>query len=114
MFPPVNRVRLPVGIGTPLLHPNMAQIYREWVLQSRAALAHEDTGADAAAALRKIIEDIVLAPGSDGRLGIVVKGELARLLAVTVPAGEAEEFRQRVSLVAGARGQSDMLEWVAA
>jgi hypothetical protein len=81
------------------------------VLQSRAALAHEDTSQDAAAALRRIIEDIILTPGSDARLGIVVKGELARLLAVTVPADQAEEFRQRVSVVAGERNQHYLQLW---
>jgi hypothetical protein len=62
------------------------------------------------AALRKIIEDIVLTP-EQGQLGILVKGELARLLAVTVPADQAEEFRERVSLVAGASNRRYLQLW---
>ena len=63
----------------PLLHPDMGKLYREWVVESRAALAHEDTSNEAAAALRKIIDRITLTP-ENGKLGIVVQGELARLL----------------------------------
>ena len=68
----------------PLLHPDMGKLYREWVVESRAALAHEDTSNEAAAALRKIIDRITLTP-ENGKLGIVVQGELARLLSVASP-----------------------------
>ena len=44
-------------------------------------------------------------------MGIVVKGELARLLAVTVRADQAEEFRQRVSVVAGACNRRYLQLW---
>ena len=84
----------------PLLHPNMGALYKQWVLDTRRALSDKDASRDAAAALRKIVDKVVLTP-ENGKLGIIVHGELARLLAVTVPAGEAEDFEKRVSVVAG-------------
>ena len=84
----------------------MGKLYQEWVVESRVALAHEDTSNEAAAALRKIIDLITLTP-ENGKLGIVVQGELARLLAVSAPRDQAENFERCLQMVAGARYHLD-------
>ena len=46
----------------PLLHPNMADLYREKVTQLARALEHEESRTGAAEALRGLIDAIVLTP----------------------------------------------------
>jgi site-specific DNA recombinase len=50
----------------PLLHPNMADVYRAKVEELRAALEREDSRAQAAEAIRALIDGIVLTPDGDG------------------------------------------------
>ena len=63
----------------PLLHPNMADLYREKVTQLARALQHEESRAEAADALRGLIDAIVLTPQGD-TLGIELQGNLAAML----------------------------------
>ena len=52
------------------------------------------------AALRKMVEEIVLTPEGD-TLGIVLKGDLAAMLAAASPQAEAEDLQRQVKMVAG-------------
>lgn len=63
----------------PLLHSNMADLYREKVLHLARALQHEESRTEAAEALRGLIETIVLTPQGDV-LGIELRGNLAAML----------------------------------
>ena len=63
----------------PLLHPNMADLYREKVTQLARGLEHEDSRAEAAEALRGLIEAIVLTPEGEA-LRIELHGNLAAML----------------------------------
>jgi site-specific DNA recombinase len=50
------------GEPLPLLHPGMADLYRESVTRLAEALEHSDTRSEAAEAIRGLIEGIVLTP----------------------------------------------------
>ena len=63
----------------PLLHPNMADLYREKVTQLARALEHEESRTGAAEALRGLIDAIVLTP-QETELKIELQGNLAAML----------------------------------
>ncbi len=64
---------------TPLLHVGMAEIYRQKVMNLRAALEQEDARPRAVEALRGLLEAIIFKPEGN-RLGITVQGNLAAML----------------------------------
>ena len=64
----------------PLLHPNLAEIYRRKVAELHVTLNHDDSRAEAADIIRSLIDEIVLTP-ENGELRIDLKGELAPILA---------------------------------
>ena len=66
----------------PLLHPNMAVVYRERVEALHKALGHEDSRAAAGEVLRSLVKEIILTPGKDGELALEVSGDLAGILHV--------------------------------
>jgi site-specific DNA recombinase len=77
-------------VPVPLLHPNMADVYRAKVEELRACLEREDSRAQAAEAIRALIEGIVLTPEGDG-LKIVLKGNLAAMLGAAQNAKRSPE-----------------------
>ena len=101
----------------PLLHPNMADLYREKVTQLARALEHEESRPGAAEALRGLIDAIVLTP-RETELKIELQGNLAAMLkaaqaqttgASLAPLGRWESERSsddddlvQIMLVAGA------------
>ncbi len=84
----------------PLLHPEMGKLYRDWVIDARDGLRHADRRSGAMTALRKMVEEIVLTPEGE-TLGIVLKGDLASMLAAASPRSDSEDLRRQVKLVAG-------------
>jgi site-specific DNA recombinase len=65
----------------PLLHPEMAQLYRAKVQNLAKGLEQPDCRTEATEALRGLVDGIVLTPRPDGReLGIELKGNLAAML----------------------------------
>jgi hypothetical protein len=84
-----------VDESPPLLHPEMAKIYREKVTQLARALQEPDTRSEATEALRGLVDAIILRPDQAGdMLQIELRGNLAAMLGATV--------QTQVSLVAGA------------
>src|SRR5262245_13764719 len=63
----------------PRLHPNLAELYRQKVVNLAEALNEEDTRLEAAECIREIIEEIRLVP-KHGELTIELYGELAALI----------------------------------
>jgi hypothetical protein len=63
----------------PLLHPEMAGLYRQKVRALAQALEHQETRTEASEALRGLIDAIVLTP-NQGELQIELKGNLAAML----------------------------------
>ncbi len=78
----------------PMLHPSMAEIYRQKVSDLAAALDTSGTRTEAAEILRGLIETIVLTPGPDG-YAILVRGDLAGILTL------AEARRATTAVVCG-------------
>jgi site-specific DNA recombinase len=90
----------------PLLHPEMARIYRSKVMELARALQEPDSRADAAEALRGLVDAIVLTPEAGaGELAIELRGNLAAMLGATVQkkrSSESDDLSLQVALVAGA------------
>jgi hypothetical protein len=103
----------------PLLHPEMARIYREKVTQLARALQEPDTRSEATEALRGLVDAIVLTPDQDGEtLQIELRGNLAAMLGATVQtkrSSESDDLSLQVSLVAGACNPLNLeFSWTAA
>ena len=82
----------------------MADVYRAKVEELRAALEREDSRAQAAEAIRALIEGIVLTPDGDG-LKVVLKGNLAAMLGAaksTKRPPHTGDLLVSIELVAGA------------
>jgi site-specific DNA recombinase len=90
----------------PLLHPEMARIYRMKVTELAKALQEPDTRSEATEALRGLVDAIVLTPDPIGEtLQIELRGNLAAMLGATVQtkrSSESNDLSVQVSLVAGA------------
>ena len=87
----------------PLLHPKLADMYREKVTHLAEALEHSDSRPEAVETLRDLIDEIVLTP-VDGQLRIEVKGNLAAMLgaaAKTKRPPETGDLLEPLALVAG-------------
>ncbi|MBM9400850.1 recombinase family protein [Gluconacetobacter azotocaptans] len=94
----------------PLLHPNMAEIYREKIGSLYRALQNEDGASEASERIRALVSYIKMIP-QDGELAIFVQGDLAAMLNFSMnrqdPAahpdyGALKSFIEQESLVAGA------------
>jgi site-specific DNA recombinase len=89
----------------PLIHPNLAEIYRQRVERLHEALKDPTTRDEAFEPIRSLIEEIRLIP-EDGRLRIELRGELAGILALSAagkkPGGfSAARLAKQIKLVAG-------------
>jgi site-specific DNA recombinase len=62
-----------------LLHPNMAETYRQRVTLLHESLRDDDEKDEAAAAFRTLVEQVTLIPNKK-ELGIVLRGDLAAML----------------------------------
>ncbi|AHI24876.1 Resolvase domain protein [Komagataeibacter xylinus E25] len=97
----------------PLLHPNMATIYRERITALYENLQNEETNTEAVERLRALVSCIKLIP-QDGELAIFLEGDLAAILnfssnkksaAVHPDHSVLESFIGQDSLVAGTHNQ---------
>ena len=90
----------------PLLHPEMARIYRTKVRELAKALQQPDSRSEATEALRGLVDAIVLTPDEASKtLQIELRGNLAAMLGATVQtkrSPESDDLSLQVSLVAGA------------
>jgi site-specific DNA recombinase len=82
----------------PLLHPNMADLWRAEIAELRDALTEDRCDPEAREAVRKMVEEIRLTP-QDGTLAVEVKGNLAAMLATANPT--TEDWERQLTLVAG-------------
>jgi site-specific DNA recombinase len=89
----------------PRLHPNLASIYKEKIINLVQALNDPNTLIEANTAIRQLIERVQLVP-ENGELKIELYGELAALLKLgTEPKNEhplAESEGVQITMVAGA------------
>jgi site-specific DNA recombinase len=84
----------------PRLHPNLAELYRQKVVNLAEALNEEDTRLEAAECLRELIEEIRLVP-KDGKLQVELYGELAALLNLANEHPRSKGTGVQITLVAG-------------
>ena len=63
----------------PLLHPNMAAIYRQRISALCESLGDEDRKVEAVEVLRTLVDQVALVP-ENGELSIVLRGDLAAIL----------------------------------
>ena len=89
----------------PLLHPQMAEMYRTKVTQLARALQDPESRPEATEALRGLVDAIVLTPDQgEETLRIELRGNLAAMLGATVQtkrSSESDDLFLQVSLVAG-------------
>ncbi|KXV22452.1 resolvase, partial [Acetobacter malorum] len=94
----------------PLLHPNMAELYRQKIGVLHDSLQNEATGTQTKEAIRSLITRIRLIPEKD-ELGIFLEGDLAAMLGFATnkknamhhpDAGVLNKFLVQDSMVAGA------------
>ena len=87
-----------------LLHPRMADMYREKVGSLCLALESEESRQGAADAIRALVETIVLEPDGD-QLKITLKGDLAGMLSAardSKRSPDTGDLMVQIKLVAGA------------
>ena len=92
----------------PRLHPSLADLYRRKVDDLHDALNREHTRAEAAEAIRALIDEIRLVP-EGGELKIELFGELAALVGLANKDPRSDDRGLQVTLVAGARKQRESL-----
>jgi site-specific DNA recombinase len=95
----------------PLIHPNLALVYRNRVAALSDALASPETRADAFDTIRSLIDEIRLVP-DDGKLRIDIYGELAGILAIAANTNKpgslsTDGLSEQIKMVAGARNRRD-------
>jgi site-specific DNA recombinase len=92
----------------PLLHPNLAAIYRSRVEALEIALRDPQDGREAFEMVRSLVEEVRLVP-VDGQLIIELKGQLASILAIADRTKQSPEKSKQTALqikmVAGACNQ---------
>lgn len=93
----------------PLIHPNLATLYRDKVSDLTEAFTGDHRNFEAFDLIRSLIEEVRLTPNA-GELDISLHGNLAGILALCdmapntqKPALPAEERAMQIKLVAGAR-----------
>jgi hypothetical protein len=90
----------------PVLHPNMAEVWRQRIADLHAALQDPAERARTFEVLRSLIDRVTLVP-EDGQLAIVLRGDLAAMLTFSAnkkrPGRERTDLEAQLSLVAGAR-----------
>jgi len=107
----LTRLLATVPREIPDIHPNVAGIYRRKVARLANALSKPEERDAAAAAIRGLIDGIVLTPGEKrGELQVTLRGELGRILEWTGSGAEKEMTDtplsgMSVSVVAEARNQ---------
>ena len=86
-----------------LLHPRMADLYRERVGSLCSALENQESRRGAVEAIRALIETILLAPEGD-ELKITLKGDLAGMLSAardSKRSPDTGDLLVQIKLVAG-------------
>ena len=94
----------------PRLHRKLAEIYRHKVANLQEELSRPELRAEAAEAIRSLVEEIRLVP-ENGRLEIELAGDLAGILALASGSKKPVSVRDglQVTLVAGARNCLNLL-----
>jgi hypothetical protein len=90
----------------PRLHPNLAELYRQKVMNLAEALNDQHTRLEAAECIRELIEEVRLVP-ENGKLRVELYGELAALISLANEHPRSKGTGVQVTLVAGTRSHRD-------
>ncbi len=94
----------------PLIHPNLAELYKQKVQDLNEGLFTDDTKAEAFDLIRSLVGEITLTPDNND-LRIDLKGELTGILSLCSGNKKAAEFKtggpEQIMAVAGARNHRD-------
>ena len=95
----------------PIIHPAMAQRYRQAIQALRAALKQEQEPGEVREQVRGLIDKIVLTPCDDAKYGLKLDlyGNLAGILALAASDGKGDKSIQYIKMVAGARNHLVLL-----
>jgi site-specific DNA recombinase len=96
-----------------LLHPRMADVYREKVSSLSLALESEESRTGAVEAIRALIEAILLEPDGE-RLKITLKGDLAGMLSAardSKRSPDTGDLLVQIQMVAGACNRRYLQLW---
>ncbi|MFQ5763348.1 MAG: recombinase family protein [Rhodospirillales bacterium] len=89
----------------PLIHPNLAEVYRQKVASLQQALHEESHKAEVFELIRSLVDDITFTP-ENGELRVDLRGELAGILNLCSdkqkPASELRDGLEQIKMVAGA------------
>jgi hypothetical protein len=85
------------SLPQPLLHPNLAEVYRQRVAALDEALHHPASRAEAFDTIRSLIDAIRLVP-ENGAPCIEIKGELGGILALCDASDTTKPGRERRAL----------------
>jgi DNA invertase Pin-like site-specific DNA recombinase len=100
----LNRELAEAAAPAPLLHPNLAEVYRQRVERLHEALHDHDAADEAFELIRSLIDEIRLVP-ADGQLHVELRGELTGILALAAdgrkPDLSAAGRAQQIKMVAG-------------
>ena len=92
----------------PLIHPNLAEIYRTKIENLSSLLDDPECKTEAFDIIRGLIDDVRLVP-EKGNLSVELKGELAGILSLCdtkqKPATSYEERAEQIKMVAGAHNR---------
>ena len=94
----------------PRLHPNLAELYRQKVINLAEALNAEHSRLEAAECIRELIEEIRLAP-DNGKLRVELYGELAALINLANEHPRSKETGVQITLVAGVGFVQERTDW---
>ena len=94
----------------PRLHPNLAEVYRQKVMNLAEALNDSHTRLEAAECLRELIEEIRLVP-ENGKLRVELYGELAALINLASEHPRSKGTGVQVTLVAGTGFVQERTRW---
>lgn len=95
----------------PLLHPSMAEIYRQRISALYESLQGEEERSEAAEVFRTLVDQVTLVPEAE-QLAIVLRGDLAAILQFAAgkknpdflsEAGALDSLLSQASVVAGRR-----------
>src|SRR4051794_35780916 len=94
----------------PRLHPNLAELYRQKVMNLAQSLNEEHTRLEAVECIRELIEEIRLLP-DNGKLRVELYGELAALIKLANEHPRSKGTGVQITLVAGARFVQERTRW---
>ena len=94
----------------PRLHPNLAELYRQKVMNLAQALNEEHMRLEAAECIRELIEEIQLVP-DNAKLRVELFGELAALINLANEHPRSKGTGVQITLVAGAGFVQERTRW---